>query len=102
MSVEQVNLAFENSLKNQGTYAALVHALYKLGCSDAVIKCLIVGAFGEIVKDRVDPLIMMVRAYESLTTDEQIDILYSIVDKQDSRIEDEDEEDDEPTDLMSA
>ena len=90
MTVQKVNRALENCLKNQGSCAALVHSLYTLECSDTLITAIVGGAFGETAKERVKPLLDMVRAYENLSSSEQIDMLYSIVDKQDGRSDDGD------------
>ncbi len=83
MTVKEINHALHSCMKGKGSYAGLVHQLYKLECSDDLIKVIIVGAFGEALRDRVSPLIAMVRAYEDLSSSEQIDLLYSIVNDQD-------------------
>ena len=84
MTVREMNHALENCLKSKGNYAGLVHSLYQLECSDGLIEAIVVGAMGEAVRNRVAPLIAMVRAYEHLSPSEQIDMLYSIVEKQDA------------------
>ncbi|MFA8441919.1 hypothetical protein [Yoonia sp.] len=83
MTVQEINRALENCISSKGNYAEMVHSLFELGCSDELIKVIVVGALGEDLKDRVDPIITMVRAYEDLSAPEQIDILYSIVNRQD-------------------
>lgn len=83
MSVRDINQALDHCLANQNSAAGLVHSLFALGCSDALIKAVVVGALGESTRKRVGPLLNMVRAYEDLGPEEQIDMLYSIVEKQD-------------------
>ncbi|HEV8033195.1 hypothetical protein [Yoonia sp.] len=85
MTVKEINHALESCLNSKSNYAGLVHNLYELECSDELIEAIVVGALGETVRSRIAPLITMVRAYEDLTSSEQIDMLYSIVDKQDAR-----------------
>ena len=84
MIVQEINDALKKCLNSKGNYAELVHALYELECSDDLIKVIVVGALGEGMRDRVDPVIETVRAYQNLTPAEQIDLLYSFVDKQDA------------------
>ena len=84
MTVRDINHALENCLQSKGNYAGLVHSLYELECSDGLIEAIVVGAMGEAVRNRIAPLIAMVRAYEHLSPSEQIDMLYSIVEKQDA------------------
>lgn len=83
MTVNDMNAALDDALDGKGSSAGLVHSLFTLGCSDALIKAIVVGALGEAAHKRIDPLVAMVRAYENLTPEEQIDMLYSIVEKQD-------------------
>lgn len=85
MTVKMINDALEQCIRNKGNPAGLVHSLYELDCSDTLITAIVVGALGEKHKDRVAPLIAMVRAYENLSSSEQVDMLYSIVEKQDMR-----------------
>jgi len=87
MTAKLINEALEKGLQNEGNYAALVHSLIELECSDALIKAIIVGGMGVHLKDRVAPLITVIRAYENLSAAEQMDVLYSIVDKQETRAE---------------
>jgi hypothetical protein len=84
MTVKNINDALERCLKGKDSYAGLVHSLFQLECSDDLIKAILVGALGEHLKDRVAPLIAMVRAYDDLSPAEQIDMLYSIVEQQDA------------------
>jgi hypothetical protein len=84
MIVQDINHALEKCLNSKGNYAELVHALYELECSDDLIKVIVVGALGEGLRDRVGPVVETVRAYQNLTPTEQIDLLYSFVDKQDA------------------
>lgn len=85
MTAKKINDALKRCLDGKDNYAGLVHNLFELECSDELIKAIIVGALGEHLKDRIAPLIAMVRAYESLSSSEQMDMLYSIVEKQDAR-----------------
>jgi hypothetical protein len=87
MTVKLLNDALEQSLRKKDSYTGLVHTLSDLECSDQLIKTIVVGAFGERVRNRIDPLLAMVRSYEGLSSTEQVDILYSIVQKQDARAE---------------
>lgn len=87
MTIKEINYALHSFKNGKGNYAGLVHKLYKLECSDELIKAIVVGAFGEKLEDRVLPLIAMVRAYEHLSSSEQIDLLYSIVNDQDGDLE---------------
>ncbi|WP_375255645.1 hypothetical protein [Yoonia sp.] len=89
MSVKEINRVLETCLKDKGSYVGLVHSLFELGCSDQLIKAIVVGAMGQGLKDRVQPLIDMVRTYESLSSSEQIDLLYSIVEKRDAQAQSE-------------
>ncbi|SIT74744.1 hypothetical protein SAMN05421665_0100 [Yoonia rosea] len=89
MTVKEINQAFESCLTSKSNYAALVYNLYELECSDKLIEAIVVGALGETVRSRIVPLLTMVRAYENLTSSEQIDMLYAIVDKQDTPAQDD-------------
>lgn len=84
MTVKEMNHALHSCMSGKGNHAGLVHQLYKLDCSDDLITAIVVGACGEALRDRVAPLIALVRAYENLTSSEQIDLLYSIVNEQDA------------------
>lgn len=84
MTVKEINHALQSCTNGKGNYAGLVHQLYQLECSDDLIKAIVVGAFGEALRERISPLIAMVRAYEDLSSSEQIDLLYSIVNEQDA------------------
>ena len=84
MVVQDINDALDKCLNRKGNYAELVHELYELECSDDLIEVIIVGAMGEGLRDRIAPLINTVRAYQNLTSSEQIDLLYSFVEKQDA------------------
>ncbi len=84
MTVKEINHALVSRLKREGDYAGLVHDLFELDCSDELITAIVTGSLGEAVRDRVAPIIAMVRAYENLSSSEQIDTLYSIIEKQDS------------------
>ncbi len=86
MTVQEINRLLEECISSKGSYAEMVHNLFELGCSDELIKVIISGAMGENLKDRVDPIVAMLRAYEDLSASEQIDILYSIVNRQDGHM----------------
>ena len=85
MTVKEINHALESYLNSKGNYAGLVHNLFELECSDELITAIVAGTLGESTRDRVAPLIAMIRSYEKLSSSEQVDILFSIIDKQDTQ-----------------
>jgi hypothetical protein len=83
MSSKNVKPALESN------YPRLIHDLVALKCSDDMIKAIVVGAFGTEVRNRVAPIIAMVRAYENLSQTEKIDMLLSFVERQDFELQNE-------------
>ncbi len=79
----------ENKHTLQNNYASLVYDLAKLECSDEQIRRIVVGAFGTAVRDRIAPLLAMVRSYEELSSTEKVDILYSFVERQEDLSQDD-------------
>lgn len=82
MTVERINRALERCLNRKSNYAELVHELIDLDCSDPLIEAIIVGAMGEAVRGRIEPIINVLRGYDDLSSTDQIDVLYSIVNRQ--------------------
>jgi hypothetical protein len=87
MTISEINHALESCIKGNSSYPGLVHSLFSLGCSEDLIKVIIAGALGESKRDRVGPLVAMLTAYQNLSSTEQVDMLYSIVNEQDANIQ---------------
>jgi hypothetical protein len=87
MTVQKISDALENCISGKGNYSELVHNLMELGCSDELITAIVVGSLGENLRDRVAPLIAMVRSYENLSSSEQIDLLYSLINGHDDHMQ---------------
>jgi hypothetical protein len=87
MTVQKISDALENCISGNSNYSELVHNLMELECSDELITAIVVGSLGETLRDRVAPLIAMVRSYESLSSSEQIDLLYSLINGHDDHMQ---------------
>lgn len=84
MSVQAINRALDRFESRKLNYVELIHELIDKDCSDDLIKAILVGAAGESVKDRVAPITAILRGYENLSASEQIDVLYSVVNRQEA------------------
>jgi hypothetical protein len=84
MSIQAINRALESFQSRNANYVELVHDLVEIGCSDALIQAVLVGAAGDSIKTRIAPITAILRGYESLSAAEQIDVLYSVVNRQEA------------------
>jgi len=84
MSVQAINRALDRFQNRKSNYVELVHDLIDIGGSDDLIQAVLIGAAGDNIKDRIAPIVSILRGYESLSASEQIDVLYSVVNRQEA------------------